>query len=99
MNSDKMNSDKMKDKLYKFKVNMSCAYHTYGWGIILRTASNLYEDNLNLEEEHLVLNDKLDKYKKEIDRLQSLLSSGVDEMTENLLSFSLDTVKSNEILT
>jgi hypothetical protein len=95
MDTDKMNNDKIR----KFKVSLSCAYHTYGWGCVLRTASNLYEDNLNLEEENIVMNAKLDKYKKEVDRLQTLLTNGVDEMTENLLSISMNTVKSNEILT
>ena len=41
------------------------------------------------------MNAKLDKYKKEVERLQTLLTNGVDEMTENLLSVSMNTVKSN----
>jgi len=83
--------------LFERKLGQEC--HTYGWGRGLRCASNLYEDNLNLEQEIEILHNKLDKYKKEIERLQSILSIGVDEMSENLLSVSMSTVTSNDILT
>ena len=86
------------NKISIFKIHMLYMYDTYGLGNLLRLASNLYEDNLNLEEENLVLNLKLEKYKKETERLQQLLSDGVDEMTENLLSDSLNTVTSRDIL-
>jgi len=86
------------NKISIFKSHMVYMYDTYGFGNLLRIASNLYEDNLNLEKENQVLILKLEKYKKETDRLHQLLSDGVDEMTENLLSDSLNTVTSRDIL-
>jgi|TARA_B110000971_G_scaffold216321_1_gene251168 hypothetical protein len=82
--------------IFERKLDQEC--HTYGWGRGLRCAANLYRDNLSLEEDNEILHNKLDKYKKEIERLQSIISKGVDEMSENLLSVSMSTVTSNDIL-
>mgnify|MGYP000486392259 FL=1 len=83
--------------IFERKLDQEC--YTYGWGRGLRCAANLYRDNLSLEEDNEILHNKLDKYKKEIERLQTILSIGIDEMSENLLLASISTVTSNDILT
>jgi len=85
-------------KVFIFERKLDKECYTYGWGRGLRCATNLYRDNLSLEEDNEILHNKLDKYKKEIERLQSIISKGVDEMSENLLSVSMSTVTSNDIL-
>jgi len=85
-------------KVFIFERKLDKECYTYGWGRGLRCAANLYRDNLSLEEDNEILHNKLDKYKKEIERLQSIISKGVDEMSENLLSVSMSTVTSNDIL-
>ena len=80
---------------FKQTLNQEC--YSFGNGRGIRVACNLYEENLKLEKELKKSNQKLEAYKKEIDRLQEIVTEGINEFSVNMVSDSLSRVSSLEI--
>jgi len=92
-----MNPVDIPEKVYIFEQNLNKECYSYGWGRGIRTASNLYSDNLEIQEELDKHKMKIDVYKKEINRLQSVITEGIDEFSLNMISDSMSKVSSAEI--
>ena len=88
-----MNSEDIQEKIFIFERNLNEECYTYGWGRGLRRALNLYEENLNLEEENDILYYKMDKYKKASQRLQKIVDSEIKDVMNDLTE---KVIKNNE---
>ena len=80
---------------FKQSLNQEC--YSFGDGRGIRVACNLYEENLKLEKELQKSNMKLEAHKKEIDRLQEVITEGINEFSVNLVSDTLSRLTSAEI--
>ena len=80
---------------FKQGLNQEC--DDFGHGRAVRIAGNLYEDNLRLESEIRKMEVKLTEHKKEIKRLQDIITGGINELSVNMISDSLSKVTSAEI--
>jgi regulator of replication initiation timing len=85
------------NQMNNFKQSLNNECYSFGWGRGVRIASNLYEDNLRLEIENEKMQTKLDEHKKEIKRLQDIITGGINELSVNMISDSLSKVTSAEI--
>ena len=92
-----MNEKDMEIQVNNFKQSLNQECYSFGWGRGIRIACNLYEDKIKMDQEILRNEEKLAAYKKEIDRLQEIITEGINEMTSDLLSTSLNNVSSAEI--
>jgi len=88
----------LKKKVSEFEIWFDNQCYNYGYGKGVRTASNLYSDNLEMQNELEICNLKIEAYKKEINRLQSVITGGIDDFTIDMISDSLSKVSSAEIL-
>ena len=85
------------NQMNNFKQSLNNECYSFGWGRGVRIASNLYEDNLRLEIENEKMEVKLIEHKKEIKRLQDIITDGINELSVNMISDSLSKVTSAEI--
>ena len=71
---------------------------TYGWGRGLRCASQLYADNLNLEDENDILYYKMEKYKKKYEMMIDTEIKGIiNDLTEKVVKDN-ESIKSNKYI-
>ena len=87
-----MERDNITNQVNNFKRSLNDECYSFGDGRAMRTACNLYEDNLRMEKELDRYKLKLALHEKEIDRLQRIITNGIDEMSVNMISDSLSNI-------
>ena len=85
-------------KIFIFQRKLEDECFTYGWGRGLRCASQLYADNLNLEDENDILYYKMEKYKKKYEMLIDTEIKGIiNDLTEKVVKDN-ESIKSNKYI-
>ena len=89
-------------KVFIFQKKLEDEVYTYGWDRALRSAFQLYVDNLNLEEENEILYYKMEKYKKESKKLHGIIDCEIkhiiDELTDKIISEEEQPPQSNKYM-
>jgi len=85
-------------KIFIFQRKLEDECFTYGWGRGLRCASQLYADNLNLEDENDILYYKMEKYKKKYEMMIDTEIKGIiNDLTEKVVKDN-ESIKSNKYI-
>lgn len=81
-----MDLEGIQKKVFTFERKLNEECYTYGWGRGLRCAANLYEENLNLEEENDILYYKMEKYKNKYETMIDIeIKSIIDDLTNKII--------------
>ena len=85
-------------KVFIFERKLEDECYTYGWGRGLRCASQLYADNLHLEEENDILYYKMEKYKDKYETMIDIeIKTIIDDLTDKVIMEN-ESIKSNKYI-
>ena len=97
VNYNKSTMNEIKTQVNNFRRSLNDECDSFGSGRGMRVACDLYEENIQLESELRKKDETIKFYKKEIDRLQGIITEGINELSADMISDSLSKVTSAEI--
>ena len=84
-----MDPEIISNKVLLFQRELEDECYTYGWSRALQSASQLYVNNLNIEEENDILFYKMDKYKNKYEKMIDIeIKSIINGLIEKIVTIS-----------
>ena len=81
-----MNQEDYREKVIIFKQNLNKECHTYGWSSAERCATQLYVNNLNLEDENMYLYEEMNRYKNNYETMiNSEIKNIINDLTDKVI--------------
>jgi|TARA_B110000902_G_C14069831_1_gene498836 hypothetical protein len=81
-----MNQVDYREKVIIFKQNLNKECHTYGWSSAERCATQLYVNNLNLEDENMYLYEEMNRYKNNYETMiNSEIKNIINDLTDKVI--------------